>query len=120
MVARIPQQGYTPGQYINIQLFVDNKSSEEVRAIKARIYRKVTLFSNPRENGTRIERTDSTKLNHKIVEGFDSRKEEIKTYNFKIAVPPTPPTDEITSNIFKVFYILRVRTAINWPLLRHI
>lgn len=109
MTVRVPQRGYTPGQNIDVQLNIHNKSSEEVSSVVLQIVKEVKFLSN---NGVTTELIDSPAIGVQEVDGFDSGMEKMKTYRIPIVVPSTPPSDEETSSIIKISYKLQVRIAI--------
>lgn len=109
MVARIPQRGYTPGQNIDLQLNIENNSSEEVQTVLVQIIKEVTFYANRTATASPPQSTsDTVVLSDQLIDGFNSNHEQMKTYHIRIVVPSTPPSDEKTSNIIHIAYKLQV------------
>lgn len=112
IAARIPQQGYTPGQNINLQLNIQNKSTEKVFNILVHIIKDVKFMFNETPTNDRYpiptEYIDSVELTDRILDGFETNDTKTKTYKVHVVVPATAPTDETTSQIIKISYKLRL------------
>lgn len=102
-MAHIPRQGYTPGQSIDLELDVDNRSSVNIKEIILKLVKK-SKFLSEKEYFT-WEHT--TAFSTQKVGGLKSYSQETKTY--QIAIPSLPPTDEQTSGVINITYKLRVR-----------
>lgn len=112
IAARINQQGYTPGQNIDLQLNIHNKSTEEVSNILVQIIKDVKFMFNETPTNDRYpvptEYIDSVELSDQILDGFETKDTKMKTYMVHMVVPSTAPTDETSSRIIKICYKLRV------------
>lgn len=107
-MARLSQQGLVPGQNIDVQLDVLNRSIENIRSIKVQLIREVALTSF-KENGYVRGQTGTTKLTKQMLDLCESDHKEIKTYNVSITVPSTPPSDEHTNKYIKISYKILVK-----------
>lgn len=103
MVARIPQQGYVPGQVIDLQIDVQNKSSEDVRAMKVKFIKKIANTAINSETEFEYTREKLKNLYKQRFEGCYSSKKDKKIYQIALVVPSTPPSDE-NSKIVKISY----------------
>lgn len=112
IAARIPQQGYSPGQNINLQLNIQNESTEEVSNMLVHIIKDVKFMFIETSSNDRYpiptEYMDSVELTDQILDGFETNDTKMKTYKVHVVVPATAPTDETTSRIIKISYKLRV------------
>lgn len=104
LTAHIPQQGYTPGQTIDLELDVNNKTVEDVNEIKVKLV-KVSRF--PSGSGI-FERQRPKTVNLQIVDRWSS-SEEMRKYRIQLVVPPLPPSDEENSRVVKISYKLQVK-----------
>ncbi|XP_031621545.1 arrestin domain-containing protein 3-like [Contarinia nasturtii] len=103
LIIRTPVAAYTPGQVINLDIIVDNKSAVPISNFIALLIREVT-YTKPRDsNDQRVERTTITK---EIGDGCDKYKNKIILLNIK--VPSTPPTDATASNLIKIEYYVHI------------
>lgn len=66
------------------------------------------------ENSIR-RRVEQKQIAEKLT-GLGCNRNQCQTFNVDIVVPPTPPTDTITSHICKVKYLLRVSSTNFMPL----
>lgn len=106
ITGRLPQQGYAPGQYIDLQFNIHNKSSEDIQVILVQIVKKVKYTFNKSGNKTLSDRMVLTEL---AIEGFKRKHAITKTHKLKINIPSTPPTtDDTTKSILRVQYRIRV------------
>lgn len=132
IVARIPVKGYVPGQTINVEVDVDNKSEANaefsVKLFKVNIYDpKPAAWLPPNRsiqfsfqdiiyqiypNGEK-QRQESILICEKSRIGR-SRMYSVESYRVSLLIPPIPPTDTDSSKICKVRYFLQVSEDVEW------
>lgn len=106
IIARVPVSGYTPGQTIHIEINVDNKSIEEGE-FSIELVKQIKYVSNG--GYTRLE---TILICEKQNIGL-SQVNTFYTYHGSLVIPPLPPTDETSSSVCKVRYLLRVLGAVS-------
>lgn len=104
MVIGSVQQGYVPGQKIELQLDISNNSRVNIKGIDTKLIKEVR-FSSESENFIRRDLTTIATQRHT---GFNAAREKTKTYRITVAVPPTPPTEEEAGDVIKVLYKIEV------------
>jgi len=103
LVARVPVVGYIPGQTINVEFEVDNKSNNQA-LFNVNLWRKITFHTH----------TNSKKQKEEIflVSGLERighvHQKSTESFRAALLIPPTSPSDFDVSNICKVRYVLRV------------
>ncbi|XP_055312571.1 arrestin domain-containing protein 17-like [Sitodiplosis mosellana] len=103
IVARTPVGGYTPGQVINLEIDVKNKSDQDVSEFTVELIKQIVYYENKNSYETKYEEISIIKRD---ILGSDVNQE--KMFRVNLEIPPIPPTDEDASNIVKVGYTIRI------------
>ncbi|KAJ6636592.1 Arrestin domain-containing protein 3 [Pseudolycoriella hygida] len=104
ITARIPVSGYTPGQTIELSININNKSDQKFEEFVVLIVKHIQYHTYANSSRTTF---DTIELEEQRCLGCNTNQSQSRTVN--ITVPPVPPTDESTSNIVKVSYLLRIK-----------
>ncbi|XP_031621629.1 uncharacterized protein LOC116339736 [Contarinia nasturtii] len=103
MIATVPVSGYCSGQMVNVDLELTNTSNENISAFVVQIVREVKFFTYENSAKHKIERDAIAE-----VETRGCYAQQKQAYTVNILVPPTPPSDCVTSKIVHVKYHLRI------------
>lgn len=103
VTGRIPVSGYTPGQTIDVEIDVNNRS-DEYGEFSVQLLKQINYYTYANSGKTRLETVMICEKGNIGV----SRTNTSDSWRAQLVIPPIPPSDETTSNICKVHYILRV------------
>lgn len=102
--AKIPVGGYVPGQTINLDLDIHNKSDEDISAFVVKLRKAISYYTYATSP---YKRTEDITVVEQEIEGCEHSDTKFLRVNLK--VPPIPPSDDMTSNICKVRYYLHIK-----------
>lgn len=125
VLVRIPMSGYTPGQAIDVDIEVNNRSDQnsEFKVQLKKVFfpfikwqfirfnakhfplllQQITYHAN-NSSSTYVESIMICEQNRIGLSPINT----MKAFRTSLIVPPIPPTDELASNVCKVRYIVRV------------
>ncbi|XP_031621717.1 arrestin domain-containing protein 17-like [Contarinia nasturtii] len=104
----VPVCGYTPGQVINLEIDVNNKSKRSITEFGIELVREIVYSKSAKSNHHKVERVSIVKTKTRGCEKYQS---EIIAAN--IPLPSIPPTDLTTNPILKISYFMRVVGFVN-------
>ncbi|KAJ6645788.1 Arrestin domain-containing protein 17 [Pseudolycoriella hygida] len=110
VAVRIPVSGYTPGQTVNIEIKVNNRSGQEIDGFEVKLIKIIDFFA--KRGGitccgeTEEKRTEKRGIAIQEIRAYGANTNDVISVNF--LVPPIPPTDLSSSNVIKVSYKLKV------------
>ncbi|XP_055296146.1 arrestin domain-containing protein 3-like [Sitodiplosis mosellana] len=106
IVARVPVGGYTPGQFINLEINVNNHSGQSISGFNIHLIKRIKFFIH----------ADSVRQKHLTYvlakQYVDYSNEEVTT-RVDIRLPSVPPTDLSASNIIKFGYSIRITACVS-------
>ncbi|XP_055312538.1 arrestin domain-containing protein 17-like [Sitodiplosis mosellana] len=108
IVVRVPVGGYTPGQFVNLEIEVKNKSNEPVSEFTVELVQKITHYAN----NSRSTRYQEVSEEVGTTSGCDTFQNKNLRVNFEI--PPVPPTDCVSSNIIHIEYAIHITGSVGF------
>lgn len=125
-VVRIPVRAYTPGQMINVEIYVNNQSRQSIAELSVELIRVrsdkvglwveyhlqirfsfyfqgITYFKSKNSNIRKLERISIVRT-----KTYGCGKYQDRTILVDLPVPSIPPSDFISSSIMHVRYCMRV------------
>lgn len=103
----IPKTGYVPGEFIPVEIFINNKSSSDIWELSTKLVLKaIHRTRSPKD--TLIKKITLSQVKY-------SKDRVGKNQEFKdcLKIPPTPPSYEDTCFIFDVSYFVVIKVTLS-------